>query len=175
MLEHGATDDAGGCAMPPGAGPDPGGPLIVVAEEQPAIQALLMWMLRLAGYDVAVCAGMQAAFTWKEQNRVPEDLPVVLLVDLSLLCTHEAADFLSRVRARWQSAEGVFPHLIVLTTNPQIQADLGTTENVLLKPFHVRDLLALIRQAGQPLDEERAVENKRDPGERLSLATEQIA
>jgi hypothetical protein len=39
------------------------------------------------------------------------------------------------------------PRLIILTTQPQVQAALGARERVLLKPFHVHDLLALIQQA----------------------------
>lgn len=75
-----------------------------------------------------------------------EDFPVMLLLDLSLLCANEAADFLCYVRARWQGAFGMLPQIIVLTTSTQVQAALEQRERVLLKPFHVRDLLALIQQ-----------------------------
>lgn len=71
---------------------------------------------------------------------------MVLLLDLGLLCTKEATDFLRRVRARWQDTDGVLPQIIVLTTSQQVKAELGMRECVLQKPFHVRDLLALIQQ-----------------------------
>jgi DNA-binding response OmpR family regulator len=74
------------------------------------------------------------------------DDPVVLLLDLSLLCSNEAADFLRRLRARWQDTGGMLPQIIVLTTNTQMHAALGLRERVLQKPFHVRDLIALIQQ-----------------------------
>ena len=74
------------------------------------------------------------------------DDPVVLLLDLSLLCSNEAADFLRRLRARWQDTGGMLPQIIVLTTNAQMHAALGLRERVLQKPFHVRDLIALIQQ-----------------------------
>ena len=38
------------------------------------------------------------------------------------------------------------PSIIILTTQPQVQAALLTRERVLLKPFHVHDLLTLIQQ-----------------------------
>jgi DNA-binding response OmpR family regulator len=77
----------------------------------------------------------------------PGDDPVLLLLDLSLFCVTEAADFLCHLRARWQDAGSALPPVIVLTTSKQVQAELGPRERVLQKPFHVRELLALIRQA----------------------------
>lgn len=125
----------------------PRAPLILIAEEQPAIRELLRWTLRLAGYDALVCLSRQAALSWREQTVIPEETPVVLLLDLNPCCLTEATDFVSRVRTCWQAASPRQPQIIVLTTHPQLQAELGTREHVLLKPFHVRDLLALIQQA----------------------------
>ena len=39
----------------------PHAPLILIAEEQPAISELLQWTLHLAEYDAIVCIGRQAA------------------------------------------------------------------------------------------------------------------
>ncbi len=75
----------------------------------------------------------------------PGDDPVVLLLDLSLLGVTDATDFLHLLRARWRDTGGV-PPVIVLTTSKQVQVALGTMERVLQKPFHVRELLGLIRQ-----------------------------
>lgn len=121
-------------------------PHILIAEEQPAIQDLLCCVLQLAGYRVTVCGGRQAALTWREQVMMPEDDPVVLLLDLSLLDVAEATDFLHHLRACWHEAGGTPPAVIVLTTSTQVQAALGIRERVLQKPFHVRELLALIQQ-----------------------------
>jgi DNA-binding response OmpR family regulator len=121
-------------------------PCILIAEEQPAIQDLLCWTLQLAGYHPIVCAGRQAALTWADKARAARDIPVVLLLDLSLLDTKEVTDFLRHLRAHWKDIGGVLLQTIVLTTNPRVRAELGRREHVLQKPFHVRDLLALIRQ-----------------------------
>ena len=121
-------------------------PHILIAEDQPAIRDLLCWTLQLAGYRPTVCAGRQAVLTWRDQSIPPGDRPTLLLFDLSLLGVTEAADFLHHLRARWRDADGVMPQIIVLTTNTQVHAELGRRECVLQKPFHVRELIALIRQ-----------------------------
>lgn len=135
-----------------GACPRPGeveavsrAPLILIIEEQPAIQELLSWMLHLAGCRTTVCVGRHAALIWREQT-LPGDGPALLLLDVSLLNTHEASDYLCRLRAKWQDASGVLPQVIVPTTNTQIRAELRAREHVLLKPFSVREVLALIRR-----------------------------
>jgi DNA-binding response OmpR family regulator len=140
------TDNAGERTILPRADAVPVAPHILIAEDQPAIQELLCWTLQLAGYRPTVCAGRQAALTWKDQAMAPGDGPTLLLLDLSLLCVTDAADFLRHLRARWWDAGGVLPQIIVVTTSKQAQAELGIRERVLLKPFHVRELLALVRQ-----------------------------
>jgi DNA-binding response OmpR family regulator len=130
-----------------GADAPPTPPHILIAEDQPAIQELLRCALQLAGYRATVCAGRRAALTWKDKLMPAEDAPVVLLLDLSLLDANEASDFLRQVRAQWQDVDGARPQVIVLTTSLQVQQDLELRERVLQKPFHVRDLLALIQQA----------------------------
>jgi DNA-binding response OmpR family regulator len=120
-------------------------PHILIAEHQPAIQDLLRWILQLAGYRTTMCVDRHAALTWREQA-LPGDDPALILLDLSLLCASEAADFLCHLRAKWQEASDVLPQVIVLTTSTQVRAALGTREHVLQKPFHVREVLALIRR-----------------------------
>ena len=123
-------------------------PHIVIAEDQPAIRDLLCWTLQLAGYRTAVCTGRHAAFTGADKKMIGGNVSVVvLLLDLSLLGTNEAEDFLHRLRTRWQEACNVLPQIIVLTTNTQVRVALGRRERVLQKPFHIRELLVLVGQA----------------------------
>jgi DNA-binding response OmpR family regulator len=123
----------------------PVAPSILIAEEQAAIQELLSTALALAGYRTASCAGRQATLTWLDQLTPCDDCPALLLLDLSLPDTH-AANFLSHLRTRWYDARGVLPQIIVLTTSKQVQKDLAAQERVVLKPFHIHELLALIQQ-----------------------------
>ena len=125
---------------------DPTTPRILIAENQPAIQELLCWVLQLAGYRTTVCAGRQAALTWIDRSMPSEDHPALILLDLSIPSTTDAADFLRQLRARWLDACGELPQIIVLTTSKQVQEDLAPEEHVVLKSFHVRDLLALIQR-----------------------------
>ena len=117
-------------------------PLIVIVEEQPAVRELLHWMLLLAGYRTRMYAEMEAILVLQ-----PGYGPEVLLLDLSLHSAAEAQEYVRRVRAHWQLSYSVMPAIIILTTQPQVQAALLPREQVLLKPFHVHDLLALIQQA----------------------------
>jgi DNA-binding response OmpR family regulator len=123
----------------------PAAPSILIAEEQAAIQELLSTALALAGYRTTICAGRQAALTWIDQLTPSGDCPALLLLDLSLPDTH-TAHFLSHLRTHWHDACGVLPHIIVLTTSKQVQQDLAAQERVVLKPFHIHELLALIQQ-----------------------------
>jgi CheY-like chemotaxis protein len=141
------ADSAGRCTTLLRADTMPVVSHILIAEDQPAIQELLRWTLQLAGYRATVCADRHAALTWRDKAMPSGNFPAVLLLDLSLLCTNEAADFLRHLRARWQDAGGVLPQIIVLTTSTPVQAELGLRERVLQKPFHVRDLITLIQQA----------------------------
>ena len=145
-MTSGNIDNVHGHIMPSNVEHDPDGPHILIAEDQPAIQDLLCRTLQLAGYHPLMCTGRQAALTWRREGMIPGDDPVVLLLDLSLLDVTEATDFLHLLRTRWHEAVRVPPPVIVLTTSPQVQAALGIREHVLQKPFHVRELLALIQQ-----------------------------
>ncbi len=130
----------------PRADATPAAPHVLIAEDQPAIQELLCWALGLAGYRTTVCAGRQAALTWIDRGMPSGDCPVLILLDLSIPCTNDAVDFLHHLRARWLDASGVLPQIIVLTTSKKVQEDLAPMERVVLKPFHIRDLLVLIQR-----------------------------
>lgn len=137
-----------GYRIQPQATVAPDAPGILIVEEQAAVRELLGWILHLAGYRVAVCASRQAILTWWDNPGRPEgDDPPVLLLDLSLLSTREAAGFLRHLRERWREAGAALPQIIVLTTHPELPGALAPHEHVLLKPFRICDLLALIQQA----------------------------
>lgn len=144
-MTTGNAEDADGRRALPRTDPPPAASHVLIAEDQPAIQELLRWVLQLAGYRTTVCAGRQATLTWIDRAMPSEDYPALILLDLSIPCTNDAADFLRHLRARWHDACGEIPQIIVLTTSKQVQEELVPREHVVLKPFHVRDLLALIQ------------------------------
>lgn len=145
-MTTGNADDACRRTVLPGTDATPAAPLVLIAEDQPAIQELLCWTLQLAGYHTTVCASRRAALTWINGAMPSGDCPALILLDLSLQRVQDAADFLYRLRARWHDACGVLPQIIVLTTSKQVQEILTPGECVVLKPFHVRDLLALVQR-----------------------------
>lgn len=122
-------------------------PHILVVEDQPTIRELLSWTLQLAGYHDTASVGRQVLLSPCEEGLLPADVPAVLLLDLSLLCTSEVVDFLCHLRAQWRIAGRLQPQIIVLTTNARVRAELRSREHILQKPFHVRDLITLIQQA----------------------------
>jgi CheY-like chemotaxis protein len=146
-MTTGNANNACGRMALPRTNVTPAAPHVLIAEDQPAIQELLRWLLQLAGYRTTSCAGRQAALTWIDGAMPSGDSPVLILLDLSIRCTNDAADFLHQLRTRWHDACGSTPQVIVLTTNKRVQEDLAPMERVVLKPFHVRDLLALIQWA----------------------------
>jgi CheY-like chemotaxis protein len=140
------TGNSCGRTVLPGADAVPTAPYILIAEDHPAIQELLCRALQLAGYRTTACAGRQAALTWRDKAMAPGDCPALILLDLSIPCANDAAAFLYHLRARWHDACGVLPQIIVLTTYKEVHKDLTPMERVVLKPFHIRDLVALIQK-----------------------------
>ena len=80
----------------------PAAPPILIVEEQAAIQELLSTVLALAGYRTTSCAGRQAALTWIDRTKPTGESLALILLDLSISCTNDAADFLRHLRAQWQ-------------------------------------------------------------------------
>jgi DNA-binding response OmpR family regulator len=144
-MTTGNADDVRGCIGLPGADAAPDAPHVLIVEEQPAMQELLCWVLRLAGYRTTTCAGRHAFLTWIDDMSCG-DCPALILLDLSIPRGNDAADFLRHLRARWHEARGVPPQVIALTTSTKVQEDLAPMERVVLKPFHVRDLIALMQR-----------------------------
>jgi DNA-binding response OmpR family regulator len=113
-------------------------PLILVVDESASCCELLYTALTLAGYRIM---DVPNPVTARRAIQHADDPPALVLLDLSA-SVHAAAD-LHRLRGIWQAPTPV----IVLTTSRSIYQELAATEWVLLKPFHLRDLLRLVQQA----------------------------
>jgi DNA-binding response OmpR family regulator len=113
-------------------------PLILVVEENATCCELLCTALTLAGYRIMDVAD---GVTARRAIQQADDLPAVVILDLSV-SVHAAVD-LDDLRSAWQAS----PPVIVLTTSRSIYQQLIATEWVLLKPFHLRDLLRLVQEA----------------------------
>lgn len=119
-------------------------PIVLVVDDNPAIRDMVSWALELDGYEPAEAAEGQEALDWMFNAAREGRYPAVILLDLAMHGM-EGEVFLERLRGQWAPTYPV-PTIIVITAKagvPDAQA-LGVS-HVVIKPFHVRDLLDIIR------------------------------
>jgi CheY-like chemotaxis protein len=117
------------------------GPLVLVVEDHAATQNVLHSVLNLQGYQVVCTANGREALEWLEKAFQTKLRPALILLDL-FMPVMNGVDFLVSMRANWPDAESETP--VLLFTVDQGNYDELGCEEVLLKPFHIRDLLARI-------------------------------
>jgi CheY-like chemotaxis protein len=116
-------------------------PLVLVVEDHAATQNVLASVLDLQGYRVVCTANGQEALEWLVMAFQTEERPTIILLDLFMPIMN-GADFLVSMRAGWPNALPL-PPVILFTVDQGNHDDLACDE-VLPKPFHIRDLLAKI-------------------------------
>jgi DNA-binding response OmpR family regulator len=124
------------------------GPILVI-EDNPAIADMICLALELAGYQAMACAGRDAALTWINRALEGGHLPALILLDVDNL-PKNGADFLSHLRRQLGEAHCSLPAIILLTTSRAIHDELAAVERVILKPFHVFDLMAEVQKVLPP-------------------------
>ena len=112
--------------------------LILVVDERPDICDMLQQALTLAGYRVTAYAGGEG---WIDRAMQSDDPPALVLLDLSNP-SRGATAFLQDLRTGWQAA----PPILVMTTSRDIHDELAARERVVLKPFHIHDLLVVVQK-----------------------------
>jgi len=112
-------------------------PLVLVVEDQPAIQDMLGWVLHLKGYRSACTSNGQEALDWIEEARQTGDYPAVILLDL-FMPVMNGSKFLAHLRTRWDAPLPI-PPVILLTVDKSNHEHLAC-HDVLTKPFHINDL-----------------------------------
>ena len=120
------------------------GPILII-EDNPAIADIICRALEIAGYQAMACAERKAALTWI--NRALEEgyLPALILLDVGISPTN-GVDFLHVLRRQVSQAHCTPPPIILLTASKAIQDEFSAVERVILKPFHVRDLMAEVQR-----------------------------
>ena len=114
-------------------------PLVLVIDDQPAIQDLLSWALKLHGYRPVCVANGREALAWMEEALCTSQYPAAIILDL-LMPVMDGAEFLACLRARWDASVPM-PPIILLTVDKSSHDDLACRQ-ILIKPFHLRDLYA---------------------------------
>jgi CheY-like chemotaxis protein len=119
-------------------------PLVLVVDDNPAIRDMVSWALEIDGYEPAEAAEGQEALNWIQCISREGRYPAVILLDLAMPGMDGQA-FLACLRQQWESPQPL-PGVIVITAARQSpEASSLGVERVIVKPFHVRDLLDAVR------------------------------
>ncbi len=117
------------------------GPYALIIEHIPAIQEMLCRTLELAGYRPIAVVNGDEALSWIDGMEQSGEVLAFILFDVRVLSVRQE-EVLRSLRAKW----AVSPPVIFLTTNQQVYDALKTVEQVLLKPFHLYDLLLEVKK-----------------------------
>ncbi len=127
-------------------------PVVLVIDDNAAIRDMVSWALELEGYEPAEAAEGQEALDWLQNAAREGRYPSVILLDLAMPGM-DGSTFLERLHEQWETAQAPYPRpAIVVITAAKGNHDaisLGV-EQVIAKPFHVRDLLDIVRVFTNP-------------------------
>nr|HET6902251.1 response regulator [Ktedonobacteraceae bacterium] len=120
-------------------------PIVLVVDDNPAIRDMVSWALELDGYEPAEAAEGHEALAWMDNASRESRYPDVILLDLAMpgMDGHE---FLTRLHNQWEAARPL-PSIVVITASTGApDANTLGVNCVILKPFHVRELLDIVHQ-----------------------------
>lgn len=120
-------------------------PVVLVVDDNPAIRDMVSWALELDGYEPAEAAEGQEALDWINNASREGRYPDVILLDL-VMPGMDGQTFLAHLRGQWEGPHPL-PAIVVITahTGSSDAMQLGVAQ-VIVKPFHVRDLLDIVSQ-----------------------------
>jgi len=118
-------------------------PLVLVIEDHPATQKVIFYMLLFQGYQPVCVTNGQEALEWIEDAVRTKQYPTAILLDL-FMPVMDGSHFLACLRNRWRAPVPV-PPTILLTVDQGNHDALACTD-VLLKPFHVKELIASLKR-----------------------------
>jgi len=119
-------------------------PVVLVVDDNPAIRDMVSWALELDGYESAEAAEGQEALDWMFNAAREGRYPSVILLDLAMPGM-DGNGFLERLHHQWATVYPL-PSIVIITAKVGVPdaSTLGVSQ-VVVKPFHVRDLLDIIR------------------------------
>src|SRR5437660_12791901 len=119
-------------------------PIVLVVDDNPAIRDMVSWALELDGYEPAEAAEGYEALAWMDNASREGRYPDVILLDLAMRGMGGQA-FMERLQAQWEPHRPL-PSIVVITAGaggPTAESPGG--ECVIVKPFHVRGLVDVVR------------------------------
>ena len=120
-------------------------PIVLVVDDNPAIRDMVSWALELDGYEPAEAAEGAEALAWMDNAAREGRLPSVILLDIAMPGM-DGQTFLDQLRSQWEPTHPS-PSIVVITAGvggPDATS-LGVA-HVIVKPFHVRNLLDIVRK-----------------------------
>ena len=119
-------------------------PVVLVVDDNPAIRDMVSWALELDGYEPAEAAEGQEALDWMYNAAREGHYPSVILLDLAMPGMDGDA-FLASLHKQWEPVYPL-PSIVIITAKAGIHdARAMGVAQVVTKPFHVRDLLDIVR------------------------------
>lgn len=121
-------------------------PIVLVVDDNPAVRDMVSWALELDGYEPAEAAEGQEALAWIDNAAREGRYPSVILLDLAMPGMNGNI-FLEQLRSQWGESIHPLPAIIVITATSQTEElSHADVQYVIVKPFHVRDLLDTVRR-----------------------------
>lgn len=120
-------------------------PIVLVVDDNAAIRDMVSWALELDGFEPAEAAEGAEALAWMDNATREGRPPAVILLDIKMPGMG-GETFLEQLHARWEPAYPA-PSIVLITASAGVPnvTRLGIA-NVIVKPFHVRDLLDVVRK-----------------------------
>ncbi len=118
---------------------------ILVIEKIPAIRDMLYHALELDGYCVATAVGEMAALPLLQQAIRSGRGPTAILLGLCFP-SGKRVDFLRQLYAPDSEGPSPIPPIIILSANRTNLEEVAECR-VVKAPFHIRDLLSVVRSA----------------------------
>ena len=118
--------------------------VVLVVDDNPAIRDMVSWALELDGFAAAEVANGHEALLWMDNAAREGRYPAVILLDLSMPGM-DGDVFLQRLQAQWQKARPIPPIIIITAAQNTPRLPPTHVNQVIIKPFHVRDLLDAVR------------------------------
>ena len=122
-------------------------PVVLIVDDNPAIRNVVAWSLQFGGFQPIEASNGLEAVKWMEQAANEQRYPAVILLDLAMPGMDGRA-FLEWLQSTWVDRYPI-PAIIVITAghiNEKSFIPPSAVKQIVTKPFHVRDLLEIIRR-----------------------------
>lgn len=122
-------------------------PVVLIVDDNPAIRNVVSWSLQFGGFQPIEAANGLEAVKWMEQAASGQHYPSVILLDLAMPGMDGRA-FLTWLQSAWVDRYPT-PAIIIITAGHLDEKSLNfppAVKQIVTKPFHVRDLLEVIRR-----------------------------